>query len=59
MALMIQKYGNDPDKIKAGLYALKNYPGVSGVTSFDENGDVVKPVIFKTVKNKQYIIIKE
>lgn len=59
IALMIQKYGNDPDKIKAGLYALKNYPGVSGVTSFDENGDVVKPVIFKTVKNKQYIIIKE
>lgn len=59
IALMIQKYGNDPDKIKAGLYALKNYPGISGVTSFDENGDVVKPVIFKTVKNQQYTIIKE
>lgn len=59
IALMIQKYGNDPDKIKAGLYALKDYPGVSGVTSFDENGDVVKPVIFKTVKNQQYTIIKE
>ena len=56
MALMIQKYGNDPDKIKAGLYALKNYPGVSGVTSFDENGDVVKPVIFKTVKNKNILL---
>lgn len=59
ITLMIQKYDNDPDKIKAGLYKLKNYPGVSGVTSFDENGDVIKPVIFKTVKNKQYTIIKE
>ena len=59
VALMIEKYDYDPDKIKEGLYKLKNYPGVSGVTTFDENGDVIKPVIFKTIKNLQFISILE
>jgi len=59
MALMIEKYSYDPDRIKDGLYKLENYPGVSGITTFDENGDVIKTVMFKTVKDKQFVPIKE
>lgn len=59
IALMIGEYGYDSDKIKEGLYKLNNYPGVSGNTTFDQNGDVVKPIIFKTIKNKQFVSITE
>jgi len=30
------------DDIKANLYGIKNYPGVTGNTTFDSNGDVTK-----------------
>lgn len=59
LALMIEKYGYDSDKIKDGLYKLKNYPGVSGITTFDENGDVIKLVMFKTVKDGRFVPVRE
>lgn len=59
IVLMIEKYDYDSNKIKDGLYKLKNYPGVSGITTFDENGDVIKPIMFKTIINKQFVLIKE
>jgi branched-chain amino acid transport system substrate-binding protein len=46
------------DAIKAGLYNVKNYPGVSGMTSFDSNGDVVKPVAIKQVKDGKFVLLK-
>ena len=57
IGLMIQKCGYDASKIKCGLYNLTNYHGASGITTFDKNGDVVKSVMFKTVKNRQFIPI--
>jgi len=30
------------DLVKDKIYKIQNYPGVSGITSFDSNGDVVK-----------------
>jgi branched-chain amino acid transport system substrate-binding protein len=45
------------DTIKEGLYKVKNFPGVSGLTSFDENGDVIKPVAIKQVKNGKFVFI--
>ena len=45
--------------IKDYLYKVKDYPGVGGLTSFDQNGDVVKPVIIKTVKNGQFVKYEE
>lgn len=41
--------------IKNALYKIKDFPGISGLTSFDKNGDVTKPVILKTVKNGKFI----
>jgi branched-chain amino acid transport system substrate-binding protein len=43
------------DEIKNSLYNIKKYPGVTGITSFDRNGDVEKSVIIKTIKNKEFI----
>ncbi len=44
--------------VKNALYGIKNFPGVSGLTSFDRNGDVIKPVAIKTVKNGQFVVLE-
>lgn len=41
--------------LKNELYKVEDYLGVSGKTSFDENGDVKKEVIIKTIKNGQFV----
>jgi len=35
----IKKKGYNPVGIKEYLYSLKDYPGISGVITIDENGD--------------------
>ena len=42
------------DSIKDSLYLVQGYPGVSGQTSFDENGDVPKPSDIKVIKNGKF-----
>jgi len=54
----INKEGNDADKVKNYLYGLKDYRGVSGNTTFDQNGDVIKPVMLKIVKDGKFEILK-
>jgi branched-chain amino acid transport system substrate-binding protein len=51
----IEKGGTKSEDIKNALYSIKDFPGVTGKTTFDSNGDVIKPVILKTVKNGQFI----
>jgi len=51
LALAVKNVGTNPTKIKDYLYTIKEYPGASGVTSFDKNGDVVKPIFIKTYKD--------
>jgi len=55
IALAIEKRGFQPEQIKNSLYQIKNFPGLSGTTSFDKNGDVTKPIILKTIKNGQFV----
>ena len=50
LALAIEKGGFKSEQIKNALYQIKDFPGLSGTTSFDENGDVIKPVVLKTVR---------
>ncbi len=54
LALAMKKEGFSSDDIKRGLYSIKNYYGVTGTTSFDENGDVIKPIGFKKIENGKY-----
>jgi len=49
--------GSSGDDIKKGLNMLKDFPGASGVMTFDENGDVHKPMGIKVIKNGEFIWI--
>lgn len=46
--------GTSAEAIKNALYDIKGFPGVTGRTTFDENGDVQKPVQFRQVKGGKY-----
>jgi branched-chain amino acid transport system substrate-binding protein len=51
--------GTDPTAIKGYLDSLKDYDGVTGKLSFDENGDVVKGGIYLfEVQNGKYVKVK-
>ena len=50
--------GFSSENIRIGLMKIKNYYGASGLIEFDDNGDVSKPMIFKTIKNKKYVDFK-
>ena len=52
---VMKKYGYDSESIKNGLYATKNFPGVGGTFSFDEFGEVEKEIMFKIVKDGQFV----
>jgi len=51
----ISKAGNNPVRIKEELYKIKGYRGVTGETSFNEAGDVIKPIGFKRVTTGEYV----
>src|SRR6266850_2020278 len=51
----LTKCGNDTSCIKSYLYATHDYQGVTGTTSFDEKGDVVKPILIKTVQSGAFV----
>lgn len=55
IATAIQKGGFTSDGIKKELYQISNYQGVSGSTTFDKNGDVMKPAMIKQVIDGQFI----
>ncbi|MFH1097443.1 MAG: ABC transporter substrate-binding protein [Candidatus Desantisbacteria bacterium] len=59
IAYVLKKCGENPEAIKNNLYNIKNYPGVTGPTTFDDKGDVIKPIVIKTVKNGRFVKIKE
>ncbi len=40
--------------IKSGLYKIKDYKGVTGTMSFDNNGDVTKELKIMTVRNAKF-----
>lgn len=52
----IEKVGYDPEKVKNQLYLLKNWEGASGITTFDSNGDAIKPFDLKTIKSGQFTL---
>lgn len=41
--------------IRDELYKVKNYVGVSGLTTFDKNGDALRSIVIKTIKNGQFV----
>lgn len=58
IASAIQKGGYASDGIKKSLYETKDFKGVTGITSFDKNGEVEKPFYIYVVKNGQFNLSK-
>jgi len=54
LAHAMQKGGIEAPGIKAALYSIKDFPGVTGSTTFDINGDVTKPIGIKQVQNGKF-----
>lgn len=55
IAAAIEKYGEDADSIKKGLYEIKDYQGASGLISIDANGDTSQPPRLLTYQNEKII----
>jgi branched-chain amino acid transport system substrate-binding protein len=49
----------DSKCVKDELYKVKNYVGVSGLTTFDKNGDALKPLVIKIIKNGKFVPYEE
>jgi branched-chain amino acid transport system substrate-binding protein len=47
----IKRKGSTSEQIRDGLYSIQGFEGVTGKTSFDRNGDVIKPIRIKTIVN--------
>jgi branched-chain amino acid transport system substrate-binding protein len=54
----IEEGGYNADGIKHALYRIRDFPGVTGSTTFDKNGDVIKPVMVKMIKDQKFIIVQ-
>lgn len=55
LANVIGQKNMSSDEIRTKLLEIKNYPGVSGRTSFLPNGDTNKPPIFKMIKDGKFV----
>ena len=55
ISVAIEKGGYNSEEIKNALYDIKDYQGLAGSISFDENGDVIKLVTLKTVKDGKFV----
>lgn len=47
--------GTNADQIKNSLYKINNFPGVTGSTTFDSNGDVSKELKIMKVENGAFV----
>jgi branched-chain amino acid transport system substrate-binding protein len=53
-----EKKSTKPEDIKAGILALKDYKGVEGTYTFDENGDGLHQYSIVQVKDKKVVTVK-
>lgn len=51
----VMKVGANGTALKDYLYDMSPYRGVAGWTSFDSNGDVIKPVMLKIVRGGRFV----
>lgn len=54
LARAIAQGGATSEGVKKSLYAIKDFPGVTGRTTFDENGDVTKSISIKKIENGSF-----
>ena len=54
VAQALEKSGNDREALKTEMAVIKDYPGITGKTSFAENGEALKEVIILKVENGKF-----
>lgn len=54
VAQALEKSGNDRAALKTEMAAIEDYPGITGKTSFAENGEALKEVIILKVENGKF-----
>jgi branched-chain amino acid transport system substrate-binding protein len=59
LAQVLDKSGFAAEQIREGLLQVKDYPGVSGNTTFLPNGDTSKPVAIKTVRDGRFLFLRQ
>ena len=59
LAFCIERVGYTGPEIQKELLKIEKYPGAAGETTFDKNGDVLKPFIYKVVKNGKLVRFNE
>lgn len=55
IAWAIKIAGKDGSAIQRQLTQLRDFAGAAGITTFDSHGDVIKPFIFKVVRNRHFL----
>lgn len=50
-----EKVGDSAVAVKDCLYTVKDYAGASGTFSIDQNGDAVKNIFIKTIKDGKFV----
>lgn len=55
-SLAMEKGDNSSEEIKTELYKINNFPGVTGNTSFDQNGDVKKELKIMVAKSNKFVL---
>lgn len=56
MAEAIKKSkSTDPTEVKNTMYTIKDFPGVTGTTTFDDHGDVTKNILIKRLSGEKGI----
>jgi branched-chain amino acid transport system substrate-binding protein len=58
LAMVIKQVGTDPQMVVDALFNVKDFPGVTGVTSFDEHGDVIKGIYIKQVRDDSVVMLE-
>ena len=58
LARILKNGATTSREIKTGLYATKDFPGVAGTTTFDDFGEVIKPISLVQVKSGKFLLLK-
>ena len=58
LALAIEKGGYDAEKMRSVLLTIKDFPGVTGKTTFLPSGDSIKPITVRTIKDGKFVPYK-
>jgi branched-chain amino acid transport system substrate-binding protein len=57
LATVMNKSGQTAEQVKDGIRSVRDFPGVTGSTTFDNQGDVVKDIFIKAIKNDTPVLI--